>query len=289
MNTVTRRKFIQTGLTAGAAVTLAPYLNGFATTPGILPAPLGFQSWTIRETLTKDFAGTLKRMAGYGYKSIEMCSPQGYAKYGFGPLEHLKAKEMKQIINDAGMTCVSCHYIFHEFKTHAQERIDFAKELGLTQMVVSAFGLPNTATLSDWKKAAQEMNGMADLFRKNGLQLVYHNHNWEVEKLEGELIYDVLLRELDPNLIKMQFQVWVIIAGYKAADYFRKYPGRFISAHLSDWPGTGEAQVPIGQGKVDWKEFFEAAKVGGLKNFYVEMDAPTFEPSAKYLLGLDKG
>lgn len=74
--------------------------------------------------------------------------------------------------------------------------------------------------------------------------------------------------------------------GYKAADYFRKYPGRFISAHLADWSKEKDAQVPIGQGDVDWKDFFEAAKIGGVKIFYVEMDPETFEPSAKFLLGL---
>ena len=80
----------------------------------------------------------------------------------------------------------------------------------------------------------------------------------------------------------MQFQVWVIIMGYKAADYFRKYPGRFISAHLYDWTGTGEEQVPVGQGKVDWKEFFAAAKKGGVKNYFVEMKEGLQE-SAEFL------
>jgi sugar phosphate isomerase/epimerase len=127
------------------------------------------------------------------------------------------------------------------------------------------------------------MNRMGALSKEHNIQLVYHNHNFEFEKLEGELIYDVLLQQLDPVLVKMQFQVWVIIAGYKAADYFRKYQGRFISAHLSDWSGTGEEQVAIGKGKVDWKEFFEASKVGGLKNFFVEMDMPVLKDSAAYL------
>jgi sugar phosphate isomerase/epimerase len=163
------------------------------------------------------------------------------------------------------------------------ERIDFAFEVGMTQMVMSSPGLPDRATLSDWKKRTDEMNVLGEQFKKQGMQLVYHNHNFEFEKLEGQLIYDMLLNQLDPDVIKMQFQVWVIIAGYKAADYFKKHPGRFISAHLSDWSGTGETQVPVGQGKVDWKEFFEAANIGGLKNFYVEMDMPTFEPSAKFL------
>jgi hypothetical protein len=85
------------------------------------------------------------------------------------------------------------------------------------------------------------------------------------------------------GLVKMQFQVAVVSIGYKAADYFRKYPGRFISAHLADWSKEKNGQVPIGQGVVDWKDFFKAAKIGGVKNFFVEMSPETFKESAKFL------
>jgi len=75
-------------------------------------------------------------------------------------------------------------------------------------------------------------------------------------------------------------------ANSKAADFFHKYPGRFISTHLADWSKEKDSQVPIGQGIVDWKDFFKAAKIGGVKNFYVEMAPDTFIESVKYLLSL---
>jgi sugar phosphate isomerase/epimerase len=76
----------------------------------------------------------------------------------------------------------------------------------------------------------------------------------------------------------------VVDIGYIAADYFRKHPGRFISAHLADYSEELEKQVPVGQGMVDWDEFFEASKTGGVKNYFVEMDPATFEESARFLL-----
>jgi sugar phosphate isomerase/epimerase len=106
----------------------------------------------------------------------------------------------------------------------------------------------------------------------------------EFEKRGDELIYDALLDQLDPELVKMQFQVAVVNIGYKAADYFRKYPGRFQSAHLTDWSTAKDVQVPIGEGDIDWNDFFEAAKVGGVQNFFVEMDPETFAPCAEFLL-----
>jgi sugar phosphate isomerase/epimerase len=95
-----------------------------------------------------------------------------------------------------------------------------------------------------------------------------------------------MLERLDPDAVKMQFQVSVIVLGFKAAEYFRKYPGRFVSSHLSDWSAKDKRQVPIGQGVVDWNEFFAAAEIGGVKNFFVEMAPDTFPESARFLKAL---
>jgi len=149
-------------------------------------------------------------------------------------------------------------------------------------MILASFGLPKGAALSEWKRVANELNKVGELTKKSGIQLGFHNHHTEFEMLEGQLIYDVLLKEFDPSYVKMQFQVAVVNMGFKAADYFRKYPGRFISAHLYDWSGNGDAMVPLGTGKVDWKDFFAAAKVGGVKNYFVEMPEGLKE-SAEFL------
>jgi sugar phosphate isomerase/epimerase len=278
MNKLNRRSFIsRSAIATGAALLVPGLLQGKNT---VIKGPIGFQSWIVRKSIEEDFAGTLKKMAGLGYNSIEMCSPPGYAKLGFGPLEKLKAPELKKIINDEGFTCISCHYGFNELKEHAQERITFAKELGLQQMIVSTFGLPKEATLSDWKKAADELNKIGEQSKKAGIQMGFHNHNNEFEKLEGELIYDALLKQFDPSLVKLQFQVSVISLGYKATDYFKNYPGRFISAHLYDW--SGSEIVPLGKGTIDWKEFFAIAKKSGVKNYFVEM-AEGLKESADFL------
>ncbi|MCX6226321.1 MAG: TIM barrel protein [Bacteroidia bacterium] len=245
--------------------------------------PLGFQVWTVREMLVKDFPGTLKMMAGLGYQSLEMCSPPGY---GFQPLMELKAREMKQIINDAGLICESSHYVMDELRNHLDERIEFALESGQTQMILSGFGMPEKATLSDWLKAADELNKMGVKTKKAGIRMGYHNHHIEFEKIDGTLIYDALMNQFDPDFIKMQFQVAVISIGYKASTYFTKYPGRFISAHLADWSAVEKKEAPIGQGIVDWNEFFATLKTGGVKNIYVEMGMETFKDSATYFHSL---
>ncbi|MFL5788371.1 MAG: sugar phosphate isomerase/epimerase family protein [Flavisolibacter sp.] len=286
--TLQRRKFIGNGLKGLAGVMLLQHLPASVMAEyasGKVTMPLGFQTFPIRDLLSKDFAGTLKMMAGLGYRNVEMCSPSGYVDAGFKALVPLKAEETRHIIEDAGLVCPSCHFTFGELKNNLDDRIDYAKKLGMTQMVCSSFWLPKTATLQDYLKACDELNKIGEATKKAGLQMGYHNHEMEFAIIDNVLIYDAIMKELDGNLVKMQFQTEVINLGYKASDYFKKYPGRFISSHLSDWTAD-KKQVPIGQGIIDWKEFFATAKTAGLHNYFVEMDLNTYKDSAAYIKSL---
>ncbi|TMI94253.1 MAG: sugar phosphate isomerase/epimerase [Bacteroidetes bacterium] len=287
MKKINRREFIgkgTMGLSAMIALAQVPK-HLLALSPGLNNIPIGFQSWTIRDQLSKDFAGTLKMMAAQGYKLVEMCSPKGYATIGFGPLVNMKTADMRSIITDAGLTCPSCHFGFGELTDNLDDRIEFAQQLGMTQMICSTFWLPKTAVLKDYLDAADKLNKAAEKIKKAGMQAGFHNHEFEFATLDGQLIYDALMNRFDPDLVKMQFQTEVINLGYKAATYFTKYPGRFVSSHLSDWTAD-KKEVPIGQGIIDWKEFFAAAKVGGVKNFFVEMAPDKFKDSATYIQNL---
>ena len=289
MNKLSRRQFLgKSALGIGSAVIAAhlPVDLSARTLAGTVKLPVGFQVWTVKDQLVKDFPGTLKMMKGLGYQCVEMCSPPGYESSGFGPLMKLKAKEMRQIINDAGLVFESTHYGMDEFRKNLKERIQFAAESGQKQMILSSFGLPENATMSDWMKAADELNKFGMESKKAGIQMGFHNHHGEFARIDGELIYDTLLKQFDPELVKMQFQVAVISIGYKAATYFEKYPGRFISAHLADYSSAEKKNVPLGKGIVDWKEFFASVGKGGVKNIFVEMDPDTFKESADYLHNL---
>lgn len=248
--------------------------------------PIGCQTWPVRETIGKDLDGTLKDLAGMGFERIELCSPAGYAKMGFGPLVEMKPADLREKIQAAGLGCESCHFGFGELRDHLDERLDFAKELGLKQMILATFWLPKEATMSDWMHAADEANKFGERTQKAGIQFGFHNHDFEFHKIDGELIYDRLMAEFDPKFVKMQFQVSVIRLGYQAADYFEKYPGRFISIHLQDWSPTEKKEVALGQGVVDWKRLWAAAKKSGARNYFVEVDRADLKASAQFLKGL---
>ncbi len=281
---MTRRDFIRkTTLALGATALARPTWPLHANPLGM---PIGFQTYVVRDRLAKDFAGTLRQMAALGYQTVEMCSPPDYVSSGFGPLAGLKAPEMRRMIQDAGLRCESCHYPFNPLKENLDARIAFARELGLKQMVISSFWLKPEAKLADWLRECDAANKAGETAQKAGLQLAFHNHHSEFKRLDGTLIYEAMLGELDPKLVKMQFQVAVISEGFEAATYFNKYPGRFLSAHLADWSATQKKAVPLGQGVVDWKKLFAAAKTGGVQNYFVEMDFSTLQPSGEYLKNL---
>jgi len=286
MKKLNRREFItKAAIGTGAALALSQLPTELFANAAVNDIPVGFQSWTIKDQLSKDFPGTLKSMSAQGYKLIEMCSPKGYATIGFGAFVDMKPADMRKIINDAGLSCPSCHFGSAELFDDVDGRIEWAQQLGLTQMICSTFWLPKTATLKDYQDAADKLNKSAEKIKKAGIQAGFHNHEFEFAMLDGQLIYDALMARFDPELVKMQFQTEVINLGYKAADYFKKYPGRFISSHLSDWT-TDKKEVPVGQGVIDWKEFFAAAKTGGVKNFFVEMAPDKFKDSASYIAKL---
>jgi len=279
-----RRQFTKTTITAATA--LAFYKTAAFAATKYKDIPLGFQSWPIKDMLGKDFPGTLKTMSGMGYKLIELCSPVGYKNIGFGFLSGMPTAEIKKTIRDAGLHCPSCHFGFAEFSMdNIDKSIEFAKAMGLSQMICSTFGLPNNATLGDYQKAVDTLNTAAYKVKEAGMITGYHNHDMEFAQLDNGLIYDALMARFNKELVKMQFQTEVINLGYKASTYFEKYPGRFISAHLSDWTAD-KKQVPIGQGVIDWPSFFAAAKTGGVKNYFVEMKFDTFAPSEKYIASL---
>jgi sugar phosphate isomerase/epimerase len=254
-----------------------------------LGLPIGCETWPVRDMIAKDFRGTLKMLAAAGFQTIELCSPVGYADSGFAGLSKFKGSELRRIIHEEGLTCISSHFSMDELRKNQADRIAWAKDLGLTQMLVPSLDGPKHPTLDDVKRAADEYNRMGEKAAAAGIVQGLHNEDFELTKVDGKRTYDLLFQLLDPKLVKFQFQVSTISDGYDAADYFARYPGRFISMHVQGWSATTRTIVPVGQGNLDWKKIFTAAKTGGVKNYFVEMDWPLMKDSVSYLRQLQVG
>ena len=285
MSEISRRDFLKSAAACTAAA-------GFLST-GVLDLranplglPIGCQTWPVRKMIAQDFPGTIKQLAGAGFQMIELCSPVGYADNGFAGLATYKGAELRKILGDAGVGCVSSHFGIDELRKDQQAAIAWAKDVGLTQMLVPSLDGPEKPTMDDVKRAADEYNKMGEQAAKAGIQQGLHNENFELSTVDGKRTYDVLFELLDPKLVKFQFQVSTISRGYDAAEYFTKYPGRFISMHVQGWSAQTKKIMPVGQDSLDWKKIFTAAKTGGIKNYFVEMDLEMMKASVPYLRNL---
>jgi sugar phosphate isomerase/epimerase len=283
MSAITRRDFCKTATTSAAALSL---LSSGLLKANPLGLPIGCQTWAVRDMIAKDFPATLKMLSDTGFQAIELCSPAGYSEFGFGALAKYKGSELKKMITDAGLTCVSSHFGLDELRKDQDARIAWASDVGLTQMLVASLGGPKNPTMDDVKRAADEYNQMGEKAAKAGIQQGLHNENFETSTVDGKRTYDTLFQLLDPKLVKFQFQVSTIAQGFDAAEYFNKYPGRFISMHVQGWSAPDKKIVAVGKDSLDWKNIFTAAKTGGIKNYFVEMKLEMMKESVPYLRNL---
>lgn len=280
---LSRREFMAGVLAASVAARLKASPLGL---------PIGSQTYPHRQMIKDgDFAGLLKTLKEIGVDAVELCSAFGYAE--FAPLSD--AKVVKKTLGDQGIKCESAHFSMREMRESQQKSIDWAREIGMTQMLVASLGGGNTPTMDAVKRAADEYNAIAAVAAKSGIQQGLHNEGFEVSMVDGRRTYDVLMELLDPALVKFQFQMSTISQGLVADEYFTKYPGRFISMHIQDVdmnatpaPGQrGRGQVAVGKGTIDWAKTFKAARVGGVKNYFVEQNMELTKASVATLKSMN--
>jgi len=277
---IPRREFVGASGVAVAGI-LTSHMGAMRAFP--LGLPIGSQTWPHRDAMKRDLPGVLRRLASFGIREVELCSPIGYEDFAGLP----QPAELRRLLSEHDLGCVSAHFTMKELREAHSDSIAWAKEMGITQMITATLGGPEHPTLDDVKKAADEYNEIASVSSSAGLQQGLHNERFEVSSVEGRRTYDLLLELLDPDLVKFQFQMSTIRYGLVAADYFTRYPGRFHSMHLQGWDAETKDIVAVGRGSIDWKKTFAAAKLGGVRNYFLEQDMEMTRSGAAFLQSLD--
>ena len=272
-----RRTFLATTAAATAASMLKGPLGWAAADHRI--QNLGVQLYTVRDQLKQDFDGTLSKIAAIGYKEVEFA----------GYFDH-SPKEVRTSIDNHGLTSPSCHVqydVLGEDKWPAQ--IESAKIIGQSYIVCPWIPEDLRKQPDIWKRAAETFNRAGEASKKAGVQFAYHNHWFEFLPVDGKLPYDQLLKDCDPNLVKMELDLcWITVAGGDPVKYFNRYPGRFPLVHVKDikkMPKISEAgsqsfgdslqdMTSVGNGLIDWKRIFAQSDKAGIKYYIVEHDKP---------------
>ena len=266
----TRRDFFKTagGLALGALV-----IPGIA--KGEKLKNIGIQLYSVRKEMLSDAVGTLKQLAKIGYKELESARSEKGNYYGLQP------KEIKKIVSDLGMTLRSGHV--HVDKDW-QRSIDGAAEAGQGYLICSS--LPSKGqTVDNYKKVAETFLKAGEDCKKSNIIFGYHNHEYEFEKENGQVLYDVLLSNTDPQLVTWELDLgWVVASGNDPLAYFNRYPGRFPLWHLKDMDVQKQQSTEFGKGQIKVLEILKNSKKSGVKHIFVEQEeyASTALESMKY-------
>lgn len=310
-----RRDFLQSA--GGASAALAFMVsNGIKLDANPLGLPIGSQTWPHRTRIGTDgyagLASLMKDMKAIGIDIVELISPSGEFK------ALTDGKQIRKILDDHGIKSPSAHFRGIRTPGNLPTLIEWGNAIGMTHMCMASMGgqvVNGVTTLETVKRTCDEYNKLGAISKKAGLQMMTHNEGFENSRLDdGRLTYPVLLEYLDPDVMKMQFQMSSMRTIGDPVMYFTMYPGRFESAHLQGVDaaagmaparggvltvkptpeqlaaqkaggggraggapaaggGRGGAQgLAVGEDTVDWVRVFQAAKIGGLKNCFVEQN-----------------
>jgi sugar phosphate isomerase/epimerase len=228
--------------------------------------------------MLEDAAGTQKKLAAMGIKQIESAGSEKGYYYGLKPVE------MKSICKDLGMTLRSGHIRLDD---KWQQTMDDAVVSGQEYLICSS--MPSDGqTVDNYKKVAAQFNKAGEACKKLNIKFGYHNHDYEFEKENGSVLYDVLVENTDPAVVCMELDLgWVVATGSNPLDYFAKYPGRFPLWHLKDMDLAKKQSTEFGKGGLDIKKILDNGKLSGMKYFFIEQEEYTSTPMESMQYNMD--
>jgi len=231
---------------------------------------VGIQLYSIRDDMNKDPSGTLKQLAEMGYKYVEHASYRNRKFYGYA------VPEFKNVLEGLGIKMPSGHTVMgrphwdetkKEFTDLWKYTVEDAAAMGQQYVISPSLDESFRKNYDDLKRFMDVFNKSGELCKKSGMKFGYHNHDFEFsEKLNGETLYDIMLKSTDPELVIQQLDIGNLFnGGAKAKDVVKKYPGRFKSLHVKDEiPSTGGPDkyesALLGTGVVDVKDVIDEVR-----------------------------
>ncbi|HWZ04474.1 MAG TPA: TIM barrel protein [Mucilaginibacter sp.] len=273
----TRRSFLKTSAVLSAGLLVAPKLFAYD------KEYIGLQLYTVRDAMAKYPVGTLAKVAKVGYNSVEGATYTGDEKfYGMSP------SDFSKVLKDNGLVMKSCHFRLGEDMKDTKgtilndwsKAVDDGAALGLQYMICAWLSPAERGTLDHYKQIGEDLNKAGEVCKKAGIQLCYHNHDFEFIQENGKYPYDTLLSTTDKDLVKMEMDMyWMTKAKQDPIALFNEHPGRFPLWHLKDMDNTPKQMfAEVGSGIIDFKAIFKHASKAGLKYFFVEQDICPGDP-----------
>lgn len=262
----TRRDFLATmAATLGAAtLACAPRLQALQFSARL--PHIGIQLYTVRSLMSKDFDGTLAKIAGIGYDEVEFA---GY--FGRTP------DQVRAALTANKLRSPSTHLGIPASEDAWKKTLDDAKAIGHEWVIVASLPPAMHANPDDWPRVADRFNQLGKAAKEAGLRYGYHNHSVELQRIDDTTPLDVLLDNTDPSLVDFEMDLyWVVKGGGDPLDFIKRHPHRFPLMHAKDAsPAPELAMRDVGSGTIDFGKIFAEQKMSGMQHVFVEHDSPT--------------
>lgn len=256
---------------------------------------LAYQVYSAREEAEKDLLGVLRRLADIGYDGVELAGAYGHS-----------ADEVKEMLKATGLKAISSHVPLMAFDADEDGVIAFHKQIGCEYIAIPFLDDATRPGGPNFAKTIRRLYDLGAKLKKAGMQLLYHNHNFEFDMISGIYGLDFIYDAVSEDLLKTEIDTcWVNVAGEDPAKYVRKYAGRCPVVHLKDFVGSiraGEKPFalirpdgsddepvdakamafdfrPVGYGVQDIPSIVKAGVEGGAQWFVVEQDLSSERPA----------
>ena len=249
--------------------------------------PIAIQLYSVRDDMEKDFIGTIKKVKELGYEGVE-----------FAGLFGRTGKEVKAICDEIGITPVSAHVPYYDMLENPEAVLQDYRDMGCKYVVVPYLTEECRPGTEGWSATVEGIRKIGEAAKNMGLLLLYHNHDFEFLKIDGEYALDILYSTIPADLLQTELDTcWVNVGGEEPAAYVEKYTGRAPIVHLKDFAGqkgngplykligieeeeSAQAENtfefrPVGYGCQDWKKIIEASEKAGAGWVVVEQDDPS--------------
>jgi sugar phosphate isomerase/epimerase len=283
-----RRTFLAATLAPAAAILAAPPFRSAAAaaqeTGRHSVERVGLQLYTLRSELARDFEGSVRRVAELGYREVELAG-----------LHNRTPVAVRSLLDECGLTAPAGHFPLASLTPEELPGvIDTCAALGHRWLVCPFLMPQERQTLDHYRRHAELFDRVGEACRAAGLRFAYHNHDFELQALDGEVPLELLLRSTSPQLVDYELDLyWVTKGGGDPLDYFARHPGRFPLWHVKDMDATEQRSfAEVGTGVIPFPAIFARSEQAGAKHYFVEQDVirgdawETVGRSARYVASL---
>ena len=247
--------------------------------------PVAVQVYSVRDDAKADLRGTLEKIKEMGYAGVEFAG-----LYGHSP------EDVKKMCDEIGLVPVSAHVPYLDMMGAPKAVLSRYATIGCKYVAVPYLSTDYRPGTPCFPEVIENIKVLGKVAKELGIQLLYHNHDFEFMKLDGKYALDILYEEVPADLLKTELDVcWVNVGGEVPAEYIKKYSGRAPVVHLKDFVGEKSENMyeligikseapkrpsnfelrPVGSGCQDFPAILKAAEEAGAEWVVVEQDNPS--------------